>query len=64
MGSSESPSSTSMTRATVEDNTASLGQTPRSERPLVGGLSFHDVSRMCTNLGTLAARRNSILECM
>ena len=56
MGSSESPGSsvvrlqTSMTRATVEDSTAGLGQTLRTGRPLVGGLSFHGVSGMCMNL--------------
>ena len=32
-----------MTRAAVEDSTAGLGQTLRSLRPLVGGLSFHGV---------------------
>ena len=30
-----------MIRATVEDRTAGLGQTLRTGRPLVGGLSFH-----------------------
>ena len=40
---------TSMTRATVEDSTAGLGQTLRTGPPLVGGLSFHHVSRMCMN---------------
>ena len=40
---------TSMTRVTVEDSTAGLGQPPRTGRPLVSGISFHDVSRLCTN---------------
>ena len=40
---------TSMTRATVEESTAGLGQTLRTGRPLVGGLSFHGFSRLCTN---------------
>ena len=40
---------TSMTRATVEASTAGLGQTVRTKRPLVGGLSFHDVSKMWTS---------------
>ena len=38
-----------MTRAAVEDSTAGLGQTLRTERLVVGGLSFHDVSGMCMN---------------
>ena len=38
------PLQTSMTRATVEERTAGLGQTLRTERALVGGLSFHGVS--------------------
>ena len=38
---------TSMTRATVEDSTAGLGQTLRTRRLVVGALPFHDVSRMC-----------------
>ena len=38
---------TSMTRATVEDSTAGLGQILRTGRPLVGGFSFHGVSRTC-----------------
>ena len=38
---------TSMTRATVEDNTAGLGQALLTEGHLVGGLSFHGVSGMC-----------------
>ena len=37
---------TSMTRATV-DSTASLGETLRTGRPLVGGSSFHGVSALC-----------------
>ena len=51
--SSESPEffghrlQTSMARATVEDSTAGLGQTIRTGRPLVGGLSFHGVSGLC-----------------
>ena len=36
-----------MTRATVEDSTAGLGETLRTERPQVGGLSFPGVSGMC-----------------
>ena len=40
---------TSMTRATEEDSTAGLGQTLRTGRRLVGGLSFHGVSGLCTN---------------
>ena len=35
---------TLMARATVEDSTASQGQTFSRRRPLVGGLPFHDVS--------------------
>ena len=51
---------TSTARATEEDGTASLGQTLRTGRPLVSGLSFHDVSIMCAvSLGTKAAGRNS-----
>ena len=38
---------TSVTRATVEGSTASVGQTLRTERLLVGELPFHDVSRTC-----------------
>ena len=38
-----------MIRATVEDSTAGLSQTLRIVRPLVGGLSFHGVSGLCTN---------------
>ena len=38
---------TSMTRATAEDSTAGLGQTSRTGRALVGGLSFHGVSELC-----------------
>ena len=38
-----------MTRATVEDGSAGLGQTLRSVRLLVGGLSFHGVSELCMN---------------
>ena len=37
-----------MTRATVEDSTAGLGQTLRTVRPVVVGLSDHDFSGMCT----------------
>ena len=33
-----------MTRATVEDSTAGLGQTLRTERPDVCGFLFHSVS--------------------
>ena len=40
---------TSMTHATVEASTAGLGQTVRTKRPLVGGLSFDDVSGMWTS---------------
>ena len=40
---------TSMTRATVEESTAGLGQPLRAGRPLVGGLSFHGVSGLCTS---------------
>ena len=40
---------TSMTPATVEDSTAGLGQTLRTGRPLVDGLSFHGVSGLCMN---------------
>ena len=40
---------TSMTRATVEDSTTGPGQTFRTGRPLVGGLSFHGVQGLCTN---------------
>ena len=36
-----------MTRAAVEDSAAALGQTLRTGRPLVGGLSFHGVSGLC-----------------
>ena len=38
-----------VTRATVEHRTARLGQTLRAGRRLVGGLSFHGVSELCTN---------------
>ena len=38
-----------MTRATVEDSTTGLGQTLRTGRLLVGGLSFHDVYGLCTS---------------
>ena len=38
-----------MTRATVEDSTAGLGQTLRTGHPLVGGSSFHGVSGLCIN---------------
>ena len=37
------------TCATGEDNTAALGQTVRTGRPPVGGLSFHDVPGRCMN---------------
>ena len=37
-------------RATVVDSPASLRQTLRTGRPLVGGLSFPDVSGLCMNL--------------
>ena len=40
---------TSMTRGTADDSTAGLGQTLRTGRPLVGGLSFHDVYGLCTS---------------
>ena len=40
---------TSVTRETVEDSMACVGQTLRTERLLVGELPFHDVSRMCMN---------------
>ena len=55
VGSSEPPEffghrlQSSMTRATVEDSTAGLGQTLRTGRPLVGGLSLHGVSGLCMN---------------
>ena len=38
-----------MTRATLEDRTASLVQTLRTGRPLNGGLLSHGVSELCTN---------------
>ena len=38
-----------MTRATVEDSTEGLGQTLRTGRPLVGGLSFHGISELRMN---------------
>ena len=38
-----------MTRATVEDRTAGVGQSLRTGRPLVGGFSFHGVSGLCPN---------------
>ena len=38
-----------MTRATVEDSTARLGQPLRAGRPLVGGLSFQGVVGLCTS---------------
>ena len=38
-----------MTRATLEDSTAGLGQTLRAGCPLVGGLSFHNVSGRCVS---------------
>ena len=38
-----------MARATVEDSTAGPGQTLRTGRPLVGGLSDHDVSGLRTS---------------
>ena len=38
-----------MILATVEDSTAGLGHTLRAGRPLVGEVSFHDVSGMCMN---------------
>ena len=38
-----------LTRATLEESTAGLGELPRAGRPPVGGLSFHDVSGLCTN---------------
>ena len=40
---------TSMTRATLEDSTAGLGQTLCTGRPLVGGLFFCNVSELCTS---------------
>ena len=40
-----------MSRATVEDSTAGLGQPLRSGRPLVGGFSFHGVSGPCMSSG-------------
>ena len=52
-GSLEPPSpsiidfATPMNRATVEDSTAGLGQPLRTVRPLVVGLSDHDVSGLC-----------------
>ena len=39
----------SMTRATVEDRTADLGQTLQTGCFLVGGSSFHGVSGLCMN---------------
>ena len=36
-----------MTRATVEDSTAGLGQALRAGRLLVGGSSFDGVSELC-----------------
>ena len=51
---------TSMTRATLEDSTVVLSHILRTERPLVGGLSFHGVSLLRTSsLAHFAARRNS-----
>ena len=38
---------TSMTRATVEGSTRGLGQTLRTGRSLIGGLSVHGVSGIC-----------------
>ena len=55
MASSEPQSSsviqfkTSIARAAVVGGTASLGQTLRAGRALVGGLPFHGVSGLCTN---------------
>ena len=40
---------TSMTRATEEDSTAGLGQTLRTGRFVVRGLSFHGLSGLHTN---------------
>ena len=52
-----------MTRATVKDSTTGLGQTLRTERPLVGGLSFPGVSGAVQEFtGTQAAKRNSRLR--
>ena len=45
--SSISDFTTSMTRFTVEDSTAGLGQTIRTGRPLAVGSSDHDVSGLC-----------------
>ena len=55
MNRSEPPSSsvinfkTSMTHVTVEDSKAGLGQTLCTGSPLVGGLSFCNVSELCTS---------------
>ena len=43
-----------MTRATVVDSEAGLGQTLRTGRLLIDGLSFHGVSGLC--MGSLAHR--------
>ena len=45
--------------ATVEGSTAGLGQPLRTGRPLVGGLSFHDIAGI---IGTWAVKRRSNLE--
>ena len=41
---------TLMTRATVEDGTARMGQTLQTARLLVGGLSLNGISGLCINL--------------
>ena len=54
----------SMTRATVEDSTARLGQTLCTRRPLVGGLSFHGrLGEVHDSRGTQVGRRNSGPKC-
>ena len=40
---------TSVTRATLEDSTTGPGQTFRTGRPLLGGLSFHGFQGLCTS---------------
>ena len=53
-----------MTRATVEDSTTGMGQTLRTGRLLVGGLSFHDVSGLCTNSLAHRLPGRSQAQCM
>ena len=53
---------TSMTRATVEDSTAGLGQTLRSERAVVGGLSAQKMGNVPGDASTGMPSRDILMN--